>query len=441
VKYRQDKITSMNKEKASALSYLTGAYLFFFYMQASLRWPAFEAIRFHFVFGLVLTVLCSFKLLSSKKEAPVRIFKKLKEEVDHARPLINCVYLFLLILGIYSVASLAREISTDIYINRVIKFALISFFIMASVDKVKDLQVIVICLLLAWFKIGSEGFIGWVTGSLMWENQGVQRLHGASAFVGHPNSFSAFGVGCLAFSMYLFKGFQSKWLKLLMGAIVVFAFIIIIFTGSRSGYVAVFLAAIYLFFQMKTGKMKVFATSFIVLIALAPLIPEQYFERFESIYTGKEAEGNSSNTRMIIMTDAIKIYAKYPLGIGIQAFSSVRIDMFGRFQNIHMLYLEVLTNIGPIGFIVFCLFILRLMRLNRYNIRRTTILDKNQSNFGEIIFLNMLSKAVLAYLILRLVFGLFAMDLYEPHWWLLLGLVLAVNKLIPTCITKEENCE
>lgn len=429
-------LSQHTNNKASLLSYLTGAYLFFFYMQASLRWPAFEAIRFHFVFGLILTILCGFKLLSSQKELPKITFKNLQVEVDKARPLINCVYLFLVILGIYSIASYAREISMDIYSNRVIKYALISFFIVTSVEKVKDLQVIVFFLLLAWFKIGSEGFIGWLTGSLMWQNQGVQRLHGASAFVGHPNSFSLFGVGCLAFSLYLFKGFQNKWLKIMMMGIIFFSFIIIIFTGSRSGYVAVALAAIFLFFRMKKGKMKVIMISIVLLVALAPLIPEQYYDRFESIYTGKAAEGNSSNKRMVIMTDALKIYAKYPLGIGLEAFSTVRIDMFGRFQNVHMLYLEVLTNIGPIGFVVFLVFIWRLIRLNRYNTERTTLLDTSQPNYDKLLFLNMLSKGILAFLILRLIFGLFGMDLYEPHWWLLLGLVLAVNKL---CLVKEAN--
>lgn len=427
-----------SKEKANILSYLTGAYLFFFYMQASLRWSAFEAIRFHFVFGLILTILCSFKLLSANKSTAKKA-DHLKIKVDKARPLLNCVYLFLFILAIYSIASFARDISIDIYINRVIKFALISFFIVVSVDKVKDLEVILICLLLAWFKIGSEGFIGWFTGSLMWENQGVQRLHGASAFVGHPNSFSAFAIGCLAFSLYLIKGFQSKLLKLLMLTIIIFSFVIIIFTASRSGYVAVFIAALYLFFQMKKGKMKVFFSALILLIALAPLIPEQYYERFESIYTGKEAEGNSSNTRMIIMTDALDIYTQYPLGIGIQAFSTVRYEMFGRLQNIHMLYLEVLTNIGPIGFIIFCVFILRIMRLNRHNIERTTLIDKSHSKYNNMLFLNMLSKGILAFLIMRLIFGLFAMDLYEPHWWLLLGLVLAVDKLLSTDMYKDRN--
>jgi putative inorganic carbon (HCO3(-)) transporter len=424
----------IESEKATYLSYLTGAYLFFFYMEASLRWPAFEAIRFHFVFGLILTVLCSFKYLSSKQTIVTRNgTKRTIIAKDDSRPLLNAVYLFLAVLGIYAFASMAREISTDIYINRVIKFALISFFIVTSVEKVKDLQVIVIFLLLAWFKISSEGFIGWVTGSQMWVNQGVGRLHGSSPFVGHPNSFSAFGVGCLAFSLYLYKAFQDRFLKIMIAAIVVFSFVIIIFTGSRSGYVAVVLASIYVFFKMKEGKLKVLFISLVVLIALAPVIPEQYYERFESIYTGKAKEGNSSNTRTIIMTDALKIYVEYPLGIGIQAFSTVRMDMFGRLQNIHMLYLEILTNLGPLGLIMFFIFIRRMFYLNKISIAKTEKLLQGDKPAKGLIFLQSLSKAIMVYMILRLIFGLFAMDLYEPHWWLMLGLTLAVHKLLTTC--------
>lgn len=435
---RKNISTAEGKEKATILSYLTGAYLFFFYMQASLRWPAFEAIRFHFVFGLILTVLCLAKHFSNKQfNISKQPAKRGKPVNDLSKPLVNAAFLFIAVMGFYSVASYVPDISMDVYNRRVIKFALISFFIFTSVEKVKDLQVIIFFLLLAWLKIGSEGFIGWVTGSLMWQNQGVQRLHGASAFVGHPNSFSAFGVGCLAFSLYLFKGFQDKRLKLMMATILVFSLVIIIFTGSRSGYVAVVLAAIYLFFKMKEGKLKVFFVSMVVLIALMPMIPEQYYERFESIYTGEEKEGNSSGTRTVIMTDALKIYAEYPLGIGVQAFSSVRIDMFGRLQNIHMLYLEILTNLGPLGVIIFFIFIKRIFYLNNLNIAKTEILLKKNNQDTDLLFLQSLSKAIIAFLVLRLIFGLFAMDLYEPHWWLVLGLTLAVYKLIPTCKTKE----
>jgi O-antigen ligase len=418
--------------KATYLSYLTGAYLFFYYLEASLRWPVLQSIRFHFVFGLLLTVLCLFKMLSSKKEPKKLTFGKVKK-ID--QPLVNITYILIAILGFYTIFSMDREVSNRIYMDRVIKFSLVTFFIYMSVDKIKDLQVIVVFILLAWFKVGSEGFLGWITGSMMWQNQGIQRLHGATAFVGHPNSFSAFGLGCIPFALFLLKSANGLIAKAFLSSLLLFSFVIVLFTGSRSGYVALFLIIIWLFLQMKKNKGKMILVSVLIILAVAPIIPEQYYGRFESIYTGKAAGGDSSGTRMVIMEDAVAIYLEYPFGIGVQAFSRVRMDMFDRFQNIHMLYLEVLTNIGPIGFIVFAMFVMRLLKLNKWNIARAELFPKDP----QLIFLMAISKAVIAFVLLRLFFGLFAMDLYEPHWWLMLGLTLTTHKLLVQ--HKKDNSE
>jgi putative inorganic carbon (HCO3(-)) transporter len=417
-------------DEASYLSYLTGLYLFFFYMEASLRWPAFEAVRFHFVFGLILTILCSFKLLSNSKTVQSKL------DYTQSNSLKNTALLLIFILFFYSIFSVSRDISLEMFDRKVFKFSLISFFIVMSVSNIRDLKVIVLFIMLAWFKICLEGGHGWITGSLMVENQGIMRLRGAGDFVQHPNSFSAFGVGCLPFAIYLFQASKIKLLKYFFAVLLVLSIIIIIFTGSRSGYVAVLLAAIYFFFKMKEGKFKVFFLSSILFVALAPIVPEQYYDRFESIYSGKEAQGNSSGTRKIIMEDALEIYLEYPMGIGVNTFSVVRMEMFNRKQNIHMLYLEVLTNIGPIGFIVFMLFIKKLLLINNWNIKQS-LLIKND----EFSFVNGLAKAMFAYLVLRMIFGLFGMDLYEPHWWLILGLSIASYKLIISALKKEKEKE
>lgn len=413
--------------KANYLSYLTGLYLFFFYMEASLRWPIFETIRFHFVFGLILTALCSAKLLSNKGN------QKPNENYVLGSKLKNTALLLIFVLFFYSVFSIARDISLDMFDRKVFKFSLISFFVIVSVNNVKDLKVIVLFVMLAWFKLCLEGGHGWLTGSLMSENQGIMRLRGAGAFVRHPNSFSAFGVGCLPFAIFLMQASKTKIFKCFFATMIVLSIIIIIFTGSRSGYVSVILAAMYFFFKMEKGKLKIFVLSIILLIALAPLVPEQYYERFESIYTGKEAAGNSAGTRKIIMEDALGIYKAYPMGVGVNAFSVARMDMYNRMQNIHMLYLEVLTNIGPIGLIIFLLFVKRLLDINRWTIEQTSKLKND-----EHIFLHYLAKAIFAYLVLRLIFGLFGMDLYEPHWWLLLGLSIASYKIIVASIEKDQ---
>jgi hypothetical protein len=121
------------------------------------------------------------------------------------------------------------------------------------------------------------------------------------------------------------------------------------------------------------------------------------------------------------------MYAHYPLGVGVQAFSKVRMDMFGRFQNTHNLYLEVLTNIGPIGFIVFFVFVYKLVKQNVSNISRIRGAPFAQVNRT---FLTNISKAVIGFILVRLLLGLFGMDLYEIYWWIALGIALAINKLI-----------
>jgi O-Antigen ligase len=413
--------SSLIPQKYSLLSSLTGAYLFFFYMQASLRWEAFEAIRFHFTFGLLLTCLCLVRFFKNDRSNFTARRLGLRGG-DPSKRLISISLVFILIAGAYTIFTFAPEESSRVFSDRIVKFALISFFIFVSVNRLDDLKVVVLGILLAWLKISSEGFIGWFTGGLMWENQGIQRLHGASPFVGHPNSFSAFALGCFAFAFAMRPMASSAIDKALLSALAFFSIIIVIFTGSRSGYVAIVLVSIFLFFRLKTNKLKIFFLALLGFLALLPLVPEQYYGRFESIFTGEEAEGNSSGTRMVIMQDAIEMYLTYPMGIGVQAFSEVRLEMFGRVQNIHMLYLEVLTNLGPFGFIVFSLFVVRLLSLASWNIKNAALLESN--------YIKSLSTFVFMFLMFRLVFGLFAMDLYEPHWWLASGLLLACFKLL-----------
>src|SRR5690606_9138317 len=117
--------------------------------------------------------------------------------------------LLIAILGFYSIFSFDVDNSITVYLDRVIKFSLISFFIYSAVEKVEDLRVIVAFMLLAWLKIGQEGVFGWITGGMVWENQGIPRLHGVTTMFAHPNSYSGFAVGCLPFALFLITYLKS----------------------------------------------------------------------------------------------------------------------------------------------------------------------------------------------------------------------------------------
>lgn len=401
--------------KGQLLAYLVGFYIFAFYMELHKRISFLETIRFQFIFGAIIGALCFYKFLKERKSA---------YELNSVTKVV-ITYLFL--MGLYTIFSMDRETSLVVYSDRVLKFSLVSFFIYAATSKVEDLRVIIGFMLLAWLKIASEGFLGWSTGNMMWENQGIQRLHGSTSMFGHPNSYSGFAVGCLAFSYFLLSAVQSKLLKLCFLILLIFSLVIVVTTGSRTGYVAVAMGAIFLFYRMKKGRGKLLVIGITVLTIGLNVVSEDYKHRFKSIFTGEEKEGRSSDARIQIIEDAFLIFAEYPMGVGVAAFPKVRTEMFNRFQDTHNLYLEILTNLGLLGIILFFLFISRLISLSRSNIRR--VLDGDSFAPTDKMFLVGLTKAVIGFILFRLLLGIFGMDMYEIYWWLSLGITLSITKL------------
>ncbi len=400
----------------SLLSYLVGFYIFAFYLELHYRISILQTIRFQFTYGALVGAIALYKYLSEPKYN------------QGLNSVTKTAFLLIGIMAIYTVFSLDRPESMRVLDDRVIKFALVTFFIYAATNKIEDLRVIIAFIILAWLKMGQEGFTGWYTGNLVWENQGIPRLHGSTAMYGHPNSFSGFAVGCMPFAVFLLMCVKSNLLRLGLLALIAFMLVIIVTTGSRTGYVAVVAGAVYFFLKLKTGKFKLFLLAISVVMAAVTVVPPEYKGRFTSIFTGEAKEGHSSEKRMEIIEDALILYARYPMGIGVQAFPKVRYQMFGRSQNTHNLYLEVLTNIGPIGFIVFFTFVAQLLLLSKSNIINLAKSNKFRS-LDQHLLIN-LSKALIGFIFLRLMLGLFGMDLYEIYWWIALGLSLAIKKLI-----------
>ena len=403
--------------------YSTCLYVMIWYLQLGTRIDFFGKIRFEFLLGGFLSLFALMRFMSSmEKPSPISSYVKL--------------FFFFVIIQIPF--SYDFSASLDTFINRVFKFSLLALFISSFILSPRSLKFLLIALFIAWMKLCQEGFLGWLTGSLVWQNQGIMRLHGSISVLAHPNSFSGFAVGLMPFIYFLFP-VAPKLGKLFLLAMAVFAMIIIIFTGSRTGYVAFFGLLFYVFWNSK-NKLKYILVFIMLFLVGLPFVPEQYKERFESIYTLEEKEGNSSGARIQILNDGVSIFADHPFGVGVSAFPSVRMDTFGRLQDTHNLYLEVLTNLGIQGFIVFVLLILsifKMLKVDRDKLislkdqvsKKFTDLSRDSIN-NDIDFTIAVSKAVAAFLVVRLYLGLFGMDLYEIYWWLAIGLAISIHRIV-----------
>ena len=347
-------------------------------------------------------------------------------------------YFFVSITLLYSYDP---DSSWTIYVDRFVKFSFMAFFIVLYVRSPLTLLAFLSAFLLAFFKLGQEGMVGQITGSLVWENQGVMRLNGPTPLYSHPNSFSGMALGTLPFIYYLFP-LSNKWIKLFFAILLVFSFNIILHAGSRTTYVGFF--ALVAYFLLKSDqKFKFFTIAAIVFVVALPFVPEQYIERFQSI-TGHEKEGHSKERRQEIIADALVIFSEHPFGVGVAAFPKVRTERFGRFQDTHNLYLEIATNFGIQGFIFWICMIVAIFRnisRLRTDINGQVATTESRAppageepspiskHLRDLKVMRAVLNAIEGYLVVRLVVGVFGHDTYEIYWWVILGNVIAIHNM------------
>jgi putative inorganic carbon (HCO3(-)) transporter len=401
-------------------------YIAAWFLQLGTRWKILGEIRFELVLAISLVLLATM----TPRQKPA----------ERSNLYTNIVWYYL-VITLSLTYSYDFDNSWLIYVDRFVKFSFMAFFIVLFVRTPTALKVFLCAFLFACFKLGEEGLIGTITGSLIWENQGVMRLNGPTPLYAHPNSFSGMALGTLPFILYLFP-LSNKYVKGLLLVLLGFSLNIILHAGSRTTYIGFLLFLVLMLLRSK-NKFKFLAVGLAVTVVVLPFIPEQYIARFETI-GGQEKEGHSKEKRMVIIQDGLQIFAEHPFGVGVAAFPAVRVKRFGRFQDTHCLYLEIATNIGIQGLIIWVWMIVAIYRNNsrlraalqgqidRMRARAPPDLDPKSGfarHIADLRLLHAVMNAVWGYLSIRLCVGIFGHDTYEIYWWVVLGLTIAVHNM------------
>jgi hypothetical protein len=228
-------------------------YVVYWYLQGGYRFPALGSIRFEFVLGGLLSLIAVIKILQNRDNifpAPAK-----------------WALAFVGLMAVMTIFSIDPTYSRSIFVDRVIKLLMMGIFIYAFVVSPLTLRWFLFSWLFAFAKMAQEGVVGWIFGGLVWENQGTMRLHGSTPNYAHPNSFSGTQLSTLPFLYFLFP-LAPRLLQLAMGAQIFAALLIIITTGSRTGYVA--LAGGILLLIWKSGsRIKALALTALILLLAA----------------------------------------------------------------------------------------------------------------------------------------------------------------------------
>lgn len=354
------------------------------------------------------------------------------------------------IMALMVLFSVDIKFSWGVFVDRVIKFALLGLFIAFFVRSPRALKWFLAVFLLAFLKMGQEGLAGLVTGTMVWENQEIMRLHGSTPRYAHPNSFSGTQVATLPFVLMLLPLVRG-WLRIILLVQLCLVLIIVLYTGSRTGYVALIVLVLSMTMLSK-HKVRTFFKVMALFLVLAPLVPGQYWERAQTIFGEEQpTKDTSRNLRIEILKDATSVFLSNPFGVGVGAFPIARELRFGRTQDTHNLYLEVATNLGIQGFIVFMGFIcsmlyglMRLKRLAEFKLEslNASLRDLRGAEAETVAckvdacrWVRAVTIACFQFIVIRLALGLFGMDMYEVYWWFAIGLFVALTRIF-YCIDK-----
>jgi len=412
------------------------------YMQWGARREFFAQIRIEFTLGIFLTVACVMLLF--------------RHPVDFrpARRILILVGLLFALTLVQIPFAAAGAVARTIFYDRVLKFAMLTLFVMVLVQSPLSLRAFIAAFLLSLLYITQESTRGALSGSMIWENQGIPRLHGSVPAYGHPNSLGGVSMGAIPYVVYLLPVVRSWFLRIPLLVLGVTATTCVLYTGSRTAYVSFFSFSLAWFLLSRRKRQWLLRAMLIAVIAF-PVIPQHYKERFASI-GGQEAEGRSKETRIQILSDAWQVFLENPLGVGVASFPVVRQQRFGRMQDTHNLYLEVATNLGGQGVVVFLALVASMLGAyrksgRRFEDQRRRISDllhrfevpdvarRHLSNHDrDLAFLAAVAKATWGFLFIRLVVGFFGMDLYEIYWWFCAGLAISLLTLADTTLRKTE---
>jgi len=420
-------------EQMKGAFWLFLVFIAFTYLQAGIRFPLLAEIRAEFLLGGVLALLA---VLMIGQRRPVFEWT----------PVAKWGSALVLLLLFMTIFSIDFDVSWDVFFNRVFKFSLIGLFIAAFVTSPSRLRLFLLVYLLVMAKLGQEGLSGTITGSMIWENQGIPRLHGSTPSYMHPNSYSGVAVSALPFIAFLFPLVSRKW-KIALLVLLILMLNIILRTGSRTGYVALFIGLLWFCMYAKHR-----ARSLLIVVVTAamavPFIPDDYIGRAASIFEPVEVgEDTSVGKRKEILVDAWEVFKRRPLGVGVGAFPVIREQWYGRVQDTHNLYLEVATNAGGQGLFVFGgLIVAIIVSLRRSHRMVTAALESfgwqrwaggsTEANtpipkalVQDLEWIRATTSAFLGFIVIRLALGLFGMDLYERYWWFAGGAAIAISNL------------
>ncbi len=193
-------------------------------------------------------------------------------------------------------------------------------------------------------------------------NEGVPgRVY--SSF-GNPNNYAEFLVIMTPLAAVFAANVNRKWLRVPLCMAIVLPAVSLLMTYSRSGWISMMLTCIVFVYYANKRLMPVF---FLLCVAAFPFLPDSVMIRLASLFNTQDT---SNMFRIYIWTGGIQIVRDNfftGIGLGPESFASVYPAYAHQKAQVgaphsHMVYMELIIELGILGFTSFMWYMLRLWK-------------------------------------------------------------------------------
>ncbi len=305
------------------------------------------------------------------------------------------------------------------------KMAVLYLLMLSIADDEITLKTIVKAYVFSTMLYVLHSFWEYTNGRHVWR-MGISRMMGVDSTFNDPNSFGATVVLSLPFVYALLRSEQNRHLRKLYYLYGAFAILCVVLTGSRTSFVALLaLCAIWVLVQKGKRKLLILCATIVAMTVVWHIMPEEKQERFRTLWdeeAGPKNARESAEGRIQGWKASWRMFQQRPFtGVGAGGKNYIGYRMTHHVDDgapspnqSHILYGEVLAELGLFGAVLFVGLMVSILRCcHRVRSRLSTggCIDDTFSFY--------LAGAIIVALILLLVFGIGGHNFYRPLWlWL-----------------------
>ena len=270
----------------------------------------------------------------------------------------------------WSLTGMINAPDRDMYwqgLTTLLQMAVLIIIIAGITATYRSLSVVLLAILIGGLIVALSGF-------LSDEFELASEIESKTRATGLTNNANGFAYSLLFVvfsSVYFFRRSSSSIWKIVLLGFFVFAFIGIVYSGSRKGFLGLlfFIALFFIYYKSKYFLHKPLR-SFLLFVSLFSIIYGGTNLVMSRTYLGKRmtyAKNEGSPMRVQMYKEGFELIQEYPFaGVGwnnYRVFSS-----FDKYS--HSDYIEVATNTGLVGFILyFSVYLLLWLRIKRLKSR------------------------------------------------------------------------